>query len=337
MQGVPLRVGDDDDIAGGVVPELEVDDVAYGIDGGIPARVDVAHRHAVVPPLHDLQVRQNYGVVQGGGELTDAAAGLLDHFAALVGAGRFPAVGAGALAQGIVHGEDVAGLEDGAVDLLRAEADVILSIGGAARKTGLVAGPAAGVLSLQHLPGHGGLQIADGDVDRRTGQRIGFQDGFRQSFLVDAAADHLVLIGDLIVLEPDGGVHRGLVDQTGQIGDELADRIGIIGRGRGDLFSRGDLLDLGHEGVIGDVRVAHEGKSGVHRTAHVILQLDADRLRLSSVFRFNVLLFWSGGGLGSQQFGIDGVVVLLLRGRGAHSGDSLNVPAGSGVGVRSVR
>ena len=331
MKIVPLGIADDDDVAGGIVPELKVDQVSNGIDGGVSAPVHVMHGHAVVAALHDLHIGVQGRVVEGGGKLADAAARLLHHLARLVGAGVLPAVGTGALAQGIVGGEYVAGLQDGAVDLFRAEADVIFTIVGAAGKAGGV-GAAQYVFALQHILGDGGLQLVQGDGDRFPGEGIGVLDGLHQCGSVDPVAVDLIRIDDLIIFHADGGIHGRLIQQTGQIVHEPGHGIRVVLRRGSHLLPCSDLVHLGHEGLIGNGPVPQKGKSSIDGSFHVEFQPDTDGLLLRGVGLLVLLLLL--GCLCGLHLRIDGVVVFLLF-KGC--GEGLDAFSGSGVHVRPVR
>ena len=80
--------------------------------------------------LGGLQVRLEHGVVDGGGDLADAAADLgLGLAAGDVGDGLLIALFLGALANGLVEGELLAGHENGAVDLLAGQLQIVRAVG----------------------------------------------------------------------------------------------------------------------------------------------------------------------------------------------------------------
>ena len=332
MQVVPLGIGDDDDIAGGIVLEFEVDFVAHRVDSSVTTTVHIVYGHAVILALYDLQIGIQGRVIEGGGKLAYAAAGLLHYLAALIGAGVLPAVLAGTGAQGIVGGEHVAGLEDSAVDLVCAEADIVLTIAGAAGETGGI-GAAQHIFALQHLPGDAGLQIVDGDGKYFAGEGIGAQYGFDERGLIDALPLDLIRIHDLILFHADGGVHGGLIQQGCQIRYETGHGILIIRWSGSDLLAGCDLLHLSHEGLIGNGLVPHEGESGVDGAFHVVLKTDADgrffgRFLLLFLFFFLFLCC-----LGCLHVRVDGVVVLFFLYSGRQSLDAIS---GGRVYVRSV-
>ena len=82
----------------------------------------------MVAAFHDLHIGIQGGIIQGRGQLTHASAGLLDHFAGFVSAGALPTVGPRAFSQGIIGGKHIAGLEDGAVDLIGAKSNVVFAV-----------------------------------------------------------------------------------------------------------------------------------------------------------------------------------------------------------------
>ena len=289
----------------------------------------------MVAPFHDLQIGKQNRVVEGGGELTHAASGLLDNLAGFIGAGAFPAIGTGALAQGFVGREDFAGLEDGPVDLLGAKADVVFSVFGASGKAGGISLSALHILALQHLLGDGGLQLLHGDVDRFTGKRVGAQDRGCQRRSVDTFARRFIRVHKLIAVHSDSRVDGGRIQQISQIPHKAIHGFRVVARHRRDVLSGGDLGHLKHEVIIGHGRIPHEGEGRVDGFVDVDLQLNARR---SLVHRVPGIIIGIGIAFrfGFYHVGVHGVVVIILLRLGSFGGESLDAFRGGGIHVDPV-
>ncbi len=178
-------------------------------------------------PGQNLHVREQRGVVEGGGHLADAAAHHVHQLPALVaGSGQVALVG-GALTQGIVEGEGLAGVDDYTVESLAGK----LQIGGPVAVSG-VGGPALS----QHIPVELAL-IEDvrlygphGDTDRLA--VIGPGHGLRSLLQIEVVA---IGAGDNPGI---GGVHTGVYG--GDI-EFIIDLLQIQGLGLGFVAHIGDL------------------------------------------------------------------------------------------------
>ena len=114
--------------------------------------------------LHDLQGGVEDGVVDGGGGLADAAAGLVHGGAAGVdGSGEIALVG-GTASGGVVVGEFLAGHQDHAVAGLSGQLHVELPVGGAAHLAGTLPQQVGKEPVGQYLLGDVGLSDGEGDL-----------------------------------------------------------------------------------------------------------------------------------------------------------------------------
>ena len=227
--------GDDLDGVVGVVRELVVRP-APG-DGGVQAPGDVAGSVAVGVALDDLQVRAQAREIQRGGGLADAAADLVHRLALDVGGGGLIAPGGGPLAHGAVVGEDLAAVEDVAVDGGGGELHVA-DPGGGAGDVGLAGtqdipeedalqllrrdgGPLDAGGDRHGLAGLGGVQLRLGLRHVKVRPQLLGGDGLGGGVI--AGVLHLPGHGVMDVL---GGEHVG---GGGGIGDEKAQVPGPVG------------------------------------------------------------------------------------------------------------
>ena len=184
--------------------------------------------------LHGFQIRLEHGVVDGGGDLADAAAHLgLGLAAGDVGNGLQIALFLGALAYDLVEGEDVAGHQDGAVDLLAGQLQVVGAVvdGGVLR-----VGLGQGVLEqavLQLLCRELGMGDEDGGPE--LGAFAGGLQRGGQGFAVEGVAvfPFLHLAGGLDELR----LHRVLAVA-------LVELVHVHGLGDVKLIGEGGLQDL---------------------------------------------------------------------------------------------
>ena len=160
-------------------------------------------------PLHLLEIHVEGGVVDGGRHLAHAAAQVV-HAGAAVGVdgGGAVALFGGALAHHVVEGEDLAGVDDGAIDCLAGQAEILGAVG----NLGVDAG-AAFELGAEHLVVEGlGVQ-----------RRLGLQQGN----------------GEGVALVGAGNLSFGGLQIEAVAADALEDGVG--------LFVIAGVLDLAHQ------------------------------------------------------------------------------------------
>ena len=117
-----IHAGVDTDRIAGVVAELEVQRAP--VDGGVHTQRHIGDLKVMAGALHDLQIGQQGTEVDGGSHLAAAAAELVDGIAADVDLGLSEAAGRRTLTHHTVEGEDLAVVDDGAVDLLAGQLQV---------------------------------------------------------------------------------------------------------------------------------------------------------------------------------------------------------------------
>ena len=197
-----------------VVAELQVHDRAAVGDrhGGIGAQLHVRDREIVVGALDGLQEGEERGRIERAGNLAGAAADLVLHVAVHIGRGGQEAGLRGAGADHIVIREDIARIQNGAVDFGARELDIADAVRGrvpVARGTGAQQIAVEGIpqgLSGQRRPGD-----RDGNVDlRRRGGSLPEGTGLRR---IKGDADDLVYDLKAAVIRK-GGVLR-LFHQVG--------------------------------------------------------------------------------------------------------------------------
>ena len=173
----------------GVILEAEVQLVAphggVGADDGHIAAVEL-----VLVALHNLQIGLEGNPVEVGRELADAAGGGVHALAVLVGAGGLVAAGQGVGAHRVVIGEGLSGEQDGAVEPLGRQIDVVPAVGGAG---------AGGGTAAQHILEKIGLQLGGGQL--RLGEKQG--DGHRLS--LPGRIQHSLGLGRVEVHSGDRG------------------------------------------------------------------------------------------------------------------------------------
>ena len=243
----------------------------------------------------DLQIGVQHRAVQGGGHLADAAAQLLHHLAVGVGAGLFKARGLGTLAHGVVIRELLAGVEDGAVDLLRRQRDVVDTVGGAGFKIGHLSAQ----LVLEQL----GAEIVGGDLGlgdlQRNGHRVARGGGVPQLLGLGHieihayhGLRHLALVGivggvldlgvDLVVESLN--IQLGILAVRGLV-VHLAEAAGLQRRHHqivDSVFVHGHIGGALHHGEHGLVRIHLIGLAGegVLHLGHAVADLAADVIRI---------------------------------------------------------
>ena len=143
----------------GVVPELEVD-LAAG-HGGVQAGGNIAGLVAVGGALHGLQIGPEGGEIQGGSPLAHAAAGGKHGLAVLVGRPHAVALLGLIGPAGGQIGKDLAGQQDGVVQILPGQLHVAPAAGGA---------PHMGGGLPQHVPVEKGVEGLGGQFRLGQGQ-----------------------------------------------------------------------------------------------------------------------------------------------------------------------
>ena len=151
---------------GRLIGVLELEVRSAPVDRGVAALGYIAHQVHMGLPLHDLKVGQERAIIDGGSHLADTAADLGFAGAAVgVDDALLIALLRRALAHGLVEGEDLAGLEHRAVDLLTGQNQVgsAVGIGGVGA---VVRGQRVGIVLL-HVIRRRDLRLHDvqGDLD----------------------------------------------------------------------------------------------------------------------------------------------------------------------------
>ena len=278
---------------GVVVLELEVQGAP--VDRGVAALLDVGDHIHMGLPLHDLEIGHQGAVVNRGRHLTDAAAHLgLAGAAVGIDDALLIALLGGALTDGPIEGEDLAGLEHRAVDFLAGQHQ----IGGTVGIIGIGAvegGQHIGEVGL-HIGVGGDLGLHDLQGDLDDGALLGQGQLLVGGGQIEAVAHDLLddLLGLVVIV---GILGRGTVFVV--IGPQVHDVIGRQVVVEGDIGEVARMVRL-EDLLIEPVRV---------QTAAGVAQLNPDDLvfLIHGDLRLDHLPLHVPGGLVDELADIRGV------------------------------
>ena len=187
---------------GGIVTEAIVQ--MTPVDGGIHTPGDIGRDILVLITLNNLKIGLQRTPVQGGSDLADAAAELVFGTAADIDTGFSIALFRSAFANGFVEGEDLAGLNNGAVDRFAGELQIV-GTGGIPDMWAVIGCQNIGEkLTFELFTGVGRLDVSQGQQNGVTGQGVGQCAVGIGHF----EAPTILTIGDLVGILVANGIDR---------------------------------------------------------------------------------------------------------------------------------